>query len=531
MKKLLTAAAVALGMSVPMSAQTSYKPVELTYLDWVKEMPNGGKIDEGDIRYYQRPKIVETKLFGMPAARRAVDMMWKYGTTENTADEYKMLCGKNVYIMMSEESTEPTHDVWNILYEYIWTSRKDVNLHAEDGLSSIIMHIKHLRPLASYPRVGDVSHLMILTEWAKAYDYLNCICSIAYAAYFVDVRGFDILREMMETYSKSTLNTPRFVEFCGIGNLNQNGNLVANICKELPNERSCYNSYSSTAPSEDGKYFANLNKYVVLGMNNEMDLHVLPTGYDGSQFPYGFDNNYVMGSNPPVYRYRSTDGVIAEPGNCESSYGTSNLSGLTYLCTHLWPGHSGAEVMIDMRETDVWNPVTYPSDPNPELDNMTTYVRGIDCGLYFKYRDMPRNLPTDVTGNDPVKLERGLYPGILFDGPGVEVKAGNEWIAVTADNISRIKNLDPMALECRFNPVLATQQGYTGYVDINCIPIDDEFTALDLDKTYRITFTGVDVIDNVTLDSEKLQDGKYEINGHVYIVKDGKYYLTNGIKQ
>lgn len=45
MKILLAAAALALGMSLPMSAQTSYKPVELSYLDWVKEMPNEGKID------------------------------------------------------------------------------------------------------------------------------------------------------------------------------------------------------------------------------------------------------------------------------------------------------------------------------------------------------------------------------------------------------------------------------------------------------------------------------------------------------
>lgn len=529
MKKLLTAAALALGMSLPMSAQTSYKPVELTYLDWVKEMPNEGKIDEGDIRYYQRPKIVETKLFGMPAARRAVDMMWKYGTTENSADEYKMLCGKNVYIMMNEISLEPTHDVFDIYHGH---GRYPENYHSVDGLSSIIMHIKHLRPLSSSLfNFAEVTHIMGLSEWAKAYEYPDCICSYAYGAEATNVRGLETPREMFETYSENTLNTPRFVELVSVGNLNENGNVTANISKELPNERSCYGINSSIAPSEDGKYFANTNKYIAVGMCHEMDYHVLPAGYDGSKFPYGFDNNFVVGSNPPVYLYRSTGGALAESGNCESSFAASNLSGLAYMCTHLWPGHSGAEVMIDMRETDVWNPVTYPSDPNPELDNMTTYVRGIDCGLYFKYRDMPRNLPTDVTGNEPVKLERGLYPGILFDGPGVEVKAGNEWIAVTASNISRIKKLDPMALECRFNPVLATQQGFSGYVDINCIPIDDEFTALDLDKTYRITFTGADAIDTVTLDSNKLKDGKYEINGHIYIVKDGKYYLTNGIKQ
>lgn len=528
MKKLLIAAAVALGMSLPTSAQTSYKPVELTYLDWVKEMPNEGKIDEGDIRYYQRPKIVETKLFGMPAARRAVDMMWKYGTTENTADEYKMLCGKNVYIMMNEISLEPTHDVFDIYHGH---GRYPENYHSVDGLSSIIMHIKHLRPLSSsLHSFADVLHLYNLIEWAKAYDYPDCICSHAYAG-TIDQDRFYSMQEYFNTTYTNTLGTSRFVEFHSISNLNEAGNLVANISKELPNDRSVYCSLSSLAPSEDGKYFANINKYVAVGMCHEMDYHVLPAGYDGSKFPYGFDNNFVVGSNPPVYLYRSTGGALAESGNCESSFAASNLSGLAYLCTHLWPGHSGAEVMIDMRETDVWNPVTYPSDPNPELDNMTTYVRGIDCGLYFKYRDMPRNLPTDVTGNGPVKLERGLYPGILFDGPGVEVKAGNEWIAVTASNISRIKKLDPMALECRFNPVLATQQGFSGYVDINCIPIDDEFTALDLDKTYRITFTGVDAIDTVTLDSNKLKDGKYEINGHIYIVKDGKYYLTNGIKQ
>ena len=37
MKKLLTAAALALGMNLPMSAQTSYQPVELSALQ-VEEM-------------------------------------------------------------------------------------------------------------------------------------------------------------------------------------------------------------------------------------------------------------------------------------------------------------------------------------------------------------------------------------------------------------------------------------------------------------------------------------------------------------
>ena len=162
MKKLLIAAAVALGISLPMSAQTSYKPVELTYLDWVKEMPNEGKLDEGDIWYYERPKIVETKLFGMPAARRAVDMMWKYGTTENSADEYKMLCGKNVYIMMNEMSLEPTHDVFDIYHGY---GRYPENYHSVDGLSSIIMHIKHLRSLSSSLfNFAEVTHIMGLSE-------------------------------------------------------------------------------------------------------------------------------------------------------------------------------------------------------------------------------------------------------------------------------------------------------------------------------------------------------------------------------
>ena len=83
MKKLLTAAAVALGMSLPMSAQTSYKPVELDALQVEEVFPFlTPEHFEAEMcwRDFKNHLYAYHNFMGIHEVRRAIDMMWKYGT-------------------------------------------------------------------------------------------------------------------------------------------------------------------------------------------------------------------------------------------------------------------------------------------------------------------------------------------------------------------------------------------------------------------------------------------------------------------
>ncbi len=142
MKKLLTAAALALVMSLPMSAQTSYKPVELDALQVEEVFPffTQEHIYEGEYvwDYYFVNKLYAYHNFmGIHEVRRAIDMMWKYGTTHYTADQYKLLAGRNINVQMNE---------WAASFNQIrWTKQYNnpANNHAVYGFFGMAGYAGH----------------------------------------------------------------------------------------------------------------------------------------------------------------------------------------------------------------------------------------------------------------------------------------------------------------------------------------------------------------------------------------------------
>lgn len=204
----------------------------------------------------------------------------------------------------------------------------------------------------------------------------------------------------------------------------------------------------------------------------------------GSSFPYGFYNDYVIGSMSMPYTSLTSGGVVVEEaGNTQSSYNATSTACRIMLCAQVWPDLEDLQEIMDYfaKRRDNKVPVTWV-----ERD-LHADITCIHVGEFFRDKAMPTEVPTEVSASGSVPLPRGVYPGVLFSGPGVTVKAGDQWIAVTKENQAIIEGLDPMNLECSFDPSLAMSQGYTDEVEIEAIAIDDTFLALDKGVKYTIT--------------------------------------------
>lgn len=115
----------------------------------------------------------------------------------------------------------------------------------------------------------------------------------------------------------------------------------------------------------------------------------------------------------------------------------------------------------------------------------------------------------------------------MFSGPGVEVKAGGEWIEVKEENLSRIKALPAMELEFRFNAALASRYGNEATIEVSAI--DDQykaFSSLVQQHTISLNSTG---IEDVIMDESQPEVKKVIMNGKVVIMKNGELYTPSGV--
>ena len=122
------------------------------------------------------------------------------------------------------------------------------------------------------------------------------------------------------------------------------------------------------------------------------------------------------------------------------------------------------------------------------LDGQTQPLQLINpVGLYKKYLT-PQHLPTAISTNETLSLDKGYYKGVLFSIPGAEVKVNGEWIAYDNKNKEAILSQNPMNLEWRLNGELLKKYGYTSgqTVEGQILTVDDKWGGLRLEVPMTI---------------------------------------------
>lgn len=516
MKKLLAAAAVALGMSVPMSAQTSYKPVELDALQVEEVFPFLTQEHfEAEMcwRDFNNHLYAYHNFMGIHEVRRAIDMMWKYGTTRYTADQYKLLAGRNINVMMDEWAASFNQIRWGD------NANNPANVHAVHGFFGVAGYAGHSLSL-SYKQY----HAAYPTAIRDEFDYAKLIFSHSYAMKMMK-EGYGHFGESYECKMWEYLyKMQNSIFFTCVGNQGSQGKISVHPLADkpdVPDDFICFNSFHfGNRVGETDKHV-----YIAVGTGNDFTyrLYELTAEYEASNMPYGFNPDFVCAmaefpyySEPNTYMIRNSD-------HSTSSYPTQDTAGMLLMCSRLWPDAEDVnDVMEDVRTLNTRALLESLVEGIPSVNAVV-----INPGKYFQHRSMPKELPTSVGAQDVVELKKGDYPGIMFSGPGVEVKAGGEWIEVKEENLSRIKALPAMELEFRFNAALASRYGNEATIEVSAI--DDQYKAFSsLVQQHTISLNGTG-IEDVNTDESLPEVKKVIMNGKVVIMKNGKLYTPSGV--
>lgn len=519
MKKLLIAAAVALGMNLPMSAQTSFKPVELDALQVEEVFPFlTPEHFEAEMcwRDFNNHLYAYHNFMGIHEVRRAIDMMWKYGTTRYTADQYKLLAGRNINVMMDEWAASFNQIRWG------YKANNSARIHAVDGFFGVVGYAGHSLSL-SYRQFHAVYPAAIRDE----FDYAKLIFSHSYRLGFpkdgYGKFGESYERKMFEYLYKM----PNCIFFTCIGNQTPE-NISVHPLSDKPNVPDEYICFDSTHfGNREGE--TDKHAYITVGTNNDFkySLNELTTNVynEPSQMPYGFNPNFVC-AMAPIPFYLESRGIYVTHNSTDpsaSSFPNQDTAGMLLMCSRLWPDAEDVnDVMDDLRTLNTRILLESLVEGIPSVNAVV-----INPGKYFQHRSMPKELPTSVGTQDIVELKKGDYPGIMFSGPGVEVKAGGEWIEVKEENLSRIKSLPAMELEFRFNAALASRYGNEAIIEVSAI--DDQYKAFSsLVQQHTISLNGTGIEDVIT-DESQPEVKKVVMNGKVVIMKNGKLYTPAGV--
>jgi hypothetical protein len=122
------------------------------------------------------------------------------------------------------------------------------------------------------------------------------------------------------------------------------------------------------------------------------------------------------------------------------------------------------------------------------LNGQTQKLQRLNPAGYFTKYCMMTDIPSGISLDETVSLNKEWYKGLIFAIPGAEVQVNGEWIPFTAENYSRIKAANPMNLEWRLNGALLRKYGYTSGQTLQgqIITVDDQWNGLRLEKVITI---------------------------------------------
>ena len=124
-------------------------------------------------------------------------------------------------------------------------------------------------------------------------------------------------------------------------------------------------------------------------------------------------------------------------------------------------------------------------DVHPE----TVPLQLINPAGFIKKYLMPDEIPGSIGIDETISLGKGYYKGVVFNIPGAEVKIGDEWIPLTAENSSRIKAANPMDLEWRLNGSRLRKYGFSSgqTIEGKMLLVDDQWNGLRIEVPVRMT--------------------------------------------
>ena len=452
------------GMEYGKIAITNLKPVEI--------LPIIGQVEVGDTKVYDHIEHLR-----LAEATRIRDMMWEYGASPYSVDEYRSLMGR-LEVMMVEE-VPPDYDKNDIICLQQTEEEADAHSKAEwDVLTSLI---KHSALKAIYGPLNPVSpngHTLI---WEYSHNHPERFIIMAQSC----GSDYDVIR-FREEYENEWFKEENVLQFSACMNRfgYNNGRKIFQVCQmdaEYPDDESTYGEPMSYT---NGKNDINADRHHIITIGSSksgvMDYSDDPPPH--ACFPIGFHDDVLFAGR--AFPHISVDGSGKIAGEW-SAYACSVTNyvnaAMAGICFQLKADTKDVDELLDMlRSTSLTD--------YAHKDGITQPLHLINlAGVYKKYL-IPQNLPTTISAGETISLDKGYYKGVLFSIPGAEVKINGEWVAFDNKNKDAIMSQNPMTLEWRISGGLLKKYGYTSGQTVSgqIITVDDKWGGLRLEVPMTI---------------------------------------------
>ena len=452
------------GMEYGKIAITNLKPVDI--------LPVIGQVDLGDKQCYDHIEHLR-----LAEATRIRDMMWEYGAGDYSKNEYRQLMERLNAGMMCE--CPLGYDNFEIIGGGQYGSTTGEHSGAEWSILSYLIQHANLKVVFN----GG----MMFQE--KLADYLNnnpnAILIMGCSAFGETTRKESFLKWTENESVREMCKSGHLLIFKSGGNVYTEDGVLVNKTYHRDVDEDGYGLYSLQS-NANGAHDSNADiaLLVTIGTNDKGDADQTGMIYGSSCFPVGFHDKALFAGRAFPFRRYPTEEIWAEKESVrayETSYVNYVNVAMMSICFQMYAEVKDVFELLDMvRATCLTDYI--------RLDGQTQPLQLINpAGLYKKYLT-PQNLPTAISSNETLSLDKGYYKGVLFCIPGAEVKINGEWVAFDNKNKDVILSLNPMNLEWRLNGDLIRKYGYTSgqTIEGQIITVDDKWGGLRLEIPMKV---------------------------------------------
>ncbi len=522
--KLLFAAWMA--VAVHAGYAQGYKSIEIIHIKPVDILPIIWQVEVWDKQCYEHIEHLR-----VAEATRIIDMMWKYGAGNHSAEEYKQL--------MMRLNTWMTLEcpLWYDNYEVIWWPRDltspDDHAHTErNTLNTLVNH-------SNFKVVLTANRQQALTEFVNNNpNSINIFWNSAYT-FANNKNKYDERLNKQNVKDLCKLNN--FIIFAAGTNIGRDEWHLRNKIYNGEYEADEHGWYSlASMANSDKNSQPNSHLLVTIATNKNGNIDQTNETYESSKFPVWFKNN-ILFSGRAFPRHSTVNWwrIEAESWKYATSHTNYVNVAIADLCFQMKADVADVDELLEMiRASALTDYIRFDlngdGDTNDILDGQPESQPLIlmnPAGFFQKYL-MPTSLPTKFSTNGTTSLEKGYYHGVVYQIPGAEVNINGQWIPFTDDNKGLIFSQNPMNLEWRLNGTLLNSYGYKSGDTINgqIIAVDDQWNGLNITKDFSVNIADASGIHTVTM--PYTPDAWYTIDGIPLDAKPTKpgVYIENGQK-
>ena len=448
------------GMEYGKVAINDLKPVEI--------LPFIDQVTEGNMEVYYHIEHLR-----LAEATRIRDMMWEYGAGSHSKEAYQQLMGR-LNTGMTEEYPSG-YDNFNIMGGGQYTCPEDQHAHKEWSILNSLVHHAHFQVVITKGKTFEERIADFLSENP------NAILIMGNSSYAEQTNRDDALQWTETPRIKELCRAGQFILFKSGGNIKRVYGVFINKTYHIDyygDEHGLYSLQSFANGINDA--IADMALLVTVGTNDTGDCDQTGETTSSSRFPVGFHDKVLFSGR--AFPSQALSGVYSGEGGRSNNgkYATSYTNyvnvAMMSICFQMYAEAKDVFELLDMvRSTCLTNYI--------RLDGQTQPLQLINpAGLYKKYLT-PQNLPTAISSDETLSLDKGYYKGVLFCIPGAEVKINGEWIAFDNKNKDTILSQNPMNLEWRLNGDLIRKYGYSSgqTIEGQIITVDDQWGGLRLE--------------------------------------------------